>query len=102
VLLADRLSRLRRGLAGPEDIDYLERLSRSVKASSRCGLGQTSPNPVLSTLEAFPQLYRERASRKADGELLPTFDIQAALEPARRLTGRDSVHFPQADEEQHR
>ncbi|MDQ7086411.1 MAG: NAD(P)H-dependent oxidoreductase subunit E [Acidobacteriota bacterium] len=99
VLLAERLARLRRGLAGPADIAYLEQLGRSVKAASRCGLGQTSPNPILSTLEAFPDLYQQKVTNEDDGDLLPTFDIQGALEPSRRLTGRDSVHFPRAGEE---
>ncbi len=36
-----------------EDIDILEKLAKSVKASSLCGLGQAAPNPILSMLEHF-------------------------------------------------
>ena len=36
-----------------EDIDRLERLGRAIKGSSLCGLGQTAPNPVLSSLKYF-------------------------------------------------
>jgi len=36
-----------------EDIDRLEKLARTVKASSLCGLGQAAPNPILSMLEHF-------------------------------------------------
>ena len=36
-----------------EDLDNLRNLSQVIKDTALCGLGQTSPNPVLSTLEHF-------------------------------------------------
>jgi RnfABCDGE-type electron transport complex B subunit len=47
----------------PEDIDLLEDLSLNIKNSALCGLGQTAPNPVLSTLEYFRQEYDAYAYR---------------------------------------
>jgi NADH-quinone oxidoreductase subunit F len=44
-----------RGQAG--DIEYLEELAQEVKASSLCGLGQTVPNPVLTTIRYFRDEY---------------------------------------------
>lgn len=41
------------GKATLEDLDQLVELARDVKDSSLCGLGQTAPNPVLSTLRYF-------------------------------------------------
>ncbi len=41
------------GRAGPEHLDLLEELARAVKDTTLCGLGQTAPNPVLSTLRYF-------------------------------------------------
>ena len=41
------------------DLDRLERLARVVKASSLCGLGQTAPNPVLSSLKYFRNEFIE-------------------------------------------
>ena len=51
------LDRITEGHGELEDIDKLERLARNIKASSLCGLGQTAPNPVLSTLRYFRTEY---------------------------------------------
>ncbi|GIW49366.1 MAG: hypothetical protein KatS3mg079_842 [Caloramator sp.] len=40
-----------------EDLDKLEELGKQIKAASLCGLGQTAPNPVLSTLKHFRDEY---------------------------------------------
>ncbi|HAH96609.1 MAG TPA: hypothetical protein DCL69_06890, partial [Firmicutes bacterium] len=40
-----------------EDIDNLYELASIIKASALCGLGQTSPNPVLSTIKHFRNEY---------------------------------------------
>ena len=45
------------GRGKPEDIDLLEELGGAVKSGSLCGLGQTAPNPVLSTLRYFRDEY---------------------------------------------
>lgn len=45
------------GKATLEDLDLLEELCHHVKANSLCGLGQTAPNPVLSTLHYFRDEY---------------------------------------------
>ena len=39
------------------DLEQLQALCELVKATSLCGLGQSAPNPVLSTLRYFPQEY---------------------------------------------
>jgi NADP-reducing hydrogenase subunit HndC len=51
------LEKITKGQAKPEDIDRLEELCYYVKANSACGLGQTAPNPVLSTLKYFRDEY---------------------------------------------
>jgi len=48
-----------RGEAKIEDLDELEILAERVKKASLCGLGQTAPNPVLSTLRHFRDEYEE-------------------------------------------
>ncbi len=40
-----------------DDIEMLEKLAKTIKAASLCGLGQTAPNPVLSTLRYFREEY---------------------------------------------
>jgi len=47
------------GKADLEDLDRLEKLANSVAKASLCGLGQTAPNPVLSTLRYFRDEYEE-------------------------------------------
>ena len=74
------------------DLDYLEDLAKTVKVTSRCGLGQTSPHPIVSTLENFRGEYEKLLITPSDGQLA-TFDIHSALGESKRLTGRESVHF---------
>ena len=92
VLLKDRLDRILAGLGEASDLQYLEELGMAIKTASRCGLGQTSPNPVLSTLEKFRPLYEELVTEPIEGRQR-SFDIRAALSQAQGLTGRESVHF---------
>ncbi len=47
----------------PEDLDILEDLAHNIKNSSLCGLGQSAPNPVLSTLHYFREEYEAYANR---------------------------------------
>jgi len=48
----------------PEDLDILEDLAHNIKNSSLCGLGQSAPNPVLSTLKYFRNEYEDYAYRR--------------------------------------
>ncbi|PSH04732.1 MAG: NADH-quinone oxidoreductase subunit L [Acidobacteria bacterium] len=52
------LDRITKGKAGPKDLELLQRLTGMVKAASLCGLGQTAPNPTLTTLRYFMDEYR--------------------------------------------
>ena len=58
------LTRITRGEGEPADIDRLERLGRMVKEASLCGLGQTAPNPVLSTIRYFRDEYEAHIKEK--------------------------------------
>ncbi|WP_099209747.1 NADH-quinone oxidoreductase subunit NuoF [Thermococcus henrietii] len=51
------LERFTEGKATEEDLERLEKLAHQVKAGSLCGLGQTAPNPVLTTLRYFRDEY---------------------------------------------
>ncbi|MBE5738787.1 MAG: NADH-quinone oxidoreductase subunit NuoF [Clostridiales bacterium] len=53
------LTKITDGKATLEDLDKLEELCKYVKENSLCGLGQSSPNPVLSTLRYFRDEYIE-------------------------------------------
>ena len=55
--LYELLEKITDGKGTMEDIDKLEELCYNIKTSSLCGLGQTAPNPVLSTLKYFRDEY---------------------------------------------
>jgi len=90
VLLKERLDRILAGRGEAADLEYLSSLAGTVKTASRCGLGQTSPNPVLSTLRSFRSLYEARLKTPAEGRQAG-FDFAARLAEAGRLAGRRPV-----------
>ncbi len=55
--LLELLTKVTEGKATMEDLDRMEQLCNYIKANSLCGLGQTAPNPVLSTLRYFREEY---------------------------------------------
>jgi NADH:ubiquinone oxidoreductase subunit F (NADH-binding) len=55
--MLDILTRITRGEGKMEDLDTLRTLGEMLASTSLCGLGQTSPNPVLTTLRHFPEEY---------------------------------------------
>ena len=55
--LYELLDKITKGQGTLEDIDKMEELCYYIKANSLCGLGQTAPNPVLSTLKFFRDEY---------------------------------------------
>jgi NADH-quinone oxidoreductase subunit F len=58
------LTRIVSGDGTMEDLDRLEKLAHTIKATSLCGLGQTAPNPVLSTLKHFRHEYEAHILEK--------------------------------------
>jgi len=62
--MLDILKRICGGTGEKKDIPKLEELALQVKKNSLCGLGQTAPNPVLSTLRHFRDEYIERIKSK--------------------------------------
>jgi len=55
--LYETLHKITEGKGSMEDIELLKNMSHVIKDTSLCGLGQTSPNPVLSTLDNFYEEY---------------------------------------------
>ena len=92
VFLQKAIAKFRKGLANPEDIEYLRDLSSTIIETSRCGLGITAPNPVLTTLHSFPLIYSTMTKPTKDG-IRDTFDIQAAIDGARKIAKRRSYIF---------
>ncbi len=86
VLLKQKLEDIMHGRGEPDDLAYLENLGQTVKIASRCGLGQTSPNPILSTLKNFRGIY-EALVKKGEPGMLPTFNLEEAVTQAAQLAG---------------
>ena len=51
------LDKITAGKGTPEDLNTLEKLAQTIKTTALCGLGQTAPNPVLSTMNRFRDEY---------------------------------------------
>jgi [NiFe] hydrogenase diaphorase moiety large subunit len=78
VLLKESIRTTLGGRSTNDDLTALESIATTVVKFSRCGLGQTAPNPILSTLRNFPQIYESRLAA-ANGLRL---DLPHALEDA--------------------
>ena len=62
--LLELLNKITEGRGTMEDLDRIEELASFIKENSLCGLGQTAPNPVLSTLRYFRDEYVEHIEHK--------------------------------------
>lgn len=89
-VLLNLLDRICSGRGEPGDIERLERLSDHIRTSSLCGLGQTAPNPTLSTLRHFRSEYeahivqRQCAAGECSCGLPPRQEDQARRDDGRR------------------
>jgi [NiFe] hydrogenase diaphorase moiety large subunit len=88
VLLRDLVDKVCSGRAGESDLQEMRGISRLMRQNSQCGLGTTAPNHVLDTLEKFPDSYRARLLHSG---FQPAFDLDAALDEARAITGRSDA-----------
>ncbi|MBI5185255.1 MAG: NAD(P)H-dependent oxidoreductase subunit E [Nitrospinae bacterium] len=86
-ILSDLLKTIREGRGLPEHIDQMVEWANMIKASSRCGLGQSSPNSILTSIEKFKDEYMDRI-KKERGALIYDFDIKAAMKESCEVTGR--------------
>jgi [NiFe] hydrogenase diaphorase moiety large subunit len=76
-LLLKALEKIMVGNGTATDLEDIQKLSKMVKVASRCGLGQTSPNPLLSTLENFSEVYASKV--RQDVDYLSQFDLDFAV-----------------------
>ena len=74
------------GHATSYDIAEMENIGLVMQKTAHCGLGSTAPNPVLDTLHKFPGIYSKRLLNRS---YEPAFDLDAALDVSRHITGRD-------------
>ncbi len=87
-LLKDLVDKLVNGHATHYDIGEIETIGALMQDASHCGLGSTAPSPILDLLKHFPQLVEKKL---AHSNYEPAFDLDAALQEARDITGRDDA-----------
>jgi [NiFe] hydrogenase diaphorase moiety large subunit len=87
-LLKQGMEKVVAGRATLTDLARMEALSNTVMRMSRCGLGQTAPNPILTTMRSFPELYE---ARLAPAPFTPIITLHDALREAAEVQGRGPV-----------
>ena len=86
VLMKNLVDKVMVGHATSYDIKEMKNIGLVMQKTAHCGLGATAPNPVLETLDKFPGIYSKRLLNRS---YEPAFDLDAALEVSRHITGRD-------------
>jgi [NiFe] hydrogenase diaphorase moiety large subunit len=85
VILTNRLEKIMAGNGTRGDLNELEGWCKIVKGMSRCGLGQTSPNPILTTITNFRSLYEEKLVK---AEYETGFDLLASVKESCSVANR--------------
>ncbi len=87
-LVVRRMDKLARGHGSMFDERELRELESLLHGTTHCGLGATATNPLRDTLQRFRPAYERRL---LSPKFTPGFDLDAELEAARRVTGRDDA-----------
>ncbi|NUP85518.1 MAG: SLBB domain-containing protein, partial [Burkholderiaceae bacterium] len=87
-LVRRRFDKLAAGYGSIFDEAELRALESLLHGTTHCGLGASATNPLRDTLARFRPAYD---SRLASPRFVPAFDLDAELEPSRRVTGRDDA-----------
>jgi len=86
VILKKKLEKIMAGKGTLSDIADLESWGQIVKSMSRCGLGQTSPNPILTTIKNFRNVYEDKINRNV--EYMTEFNLEDAVRASCAAAGR--------------
>jgi len=97
-LLKKQYDKICTGHGSTGDVRELKEIATLIKATSHCGLGQTAAQPILTTLERYPELYDKKLKQIS---FEPGFDLDGSLEIARQLSGRNdsNAHLAQVEEQ---
>lgn len=86
VILRNKLLKILNGNGTKKDIDELYTWAHMGKTANRCGLGQTSANPIITSLDNFRSLYEGLV--KTDQDYLSAFDLEKAVADSCEVVGR--------------
>ena len=84
----DIMEKIAEGRGSSYEVNDLKRLVEFMKRTSHCGLGETAGNAVRDALNKFRPAFETRLRAR---DFAPAVDLEAALEPARRITARDDA-----------
>ena len=87
-IILKMLDKILEGRGSTQDLEMLKKVGNTIKTMSRCGLGQTAANPILTTLQNFRNLYEDLC--KTD-DYIPPFDYEKAIAVGVEIAGRDPV-----------
>jgi len=87
-LILEMLDKILEGRGSTQDLAELQKVGNTIKKMSRCGLGQTAANPILTSLQNFRGLYESLC--KTD-EFVPPFEYEKALAAGVEIAGREPV-----------
>ena len=82
------MEKIAEGRGSNYEVNDLKRLVEFMKRTSHCGLGETAGNAVRDALNKFRPAFERRLRAR---DFAPAVSLEAALEPARRITGRDDA-----------
>jgi [NiFe] hydrogenase diaphorase moiety large subunit len=86
VILRDKLLKILNGKGTHKDIDELYEWAKMGITANRCGLGQTSANPIITSIENFRGLYEDLVATEED--YLSAFDMEEAVAESCEYVGR--------------
>jgi [NiFe] hydrogenase diaphorase moiety large subunit len=85
MILTKQVKKVIEGRAIKSDIDNMAAWGEILRKTSRCGLGQTSSNPISTTIQNFRELYEVKAK---DADYHSDFDMSKAIQEAASVVGR--------------
>jgi [NiFe] hydrogenase diaphorase moiety large subunit len=87
-IILKMLGKILEGKGSTQDLEMLKKVGNTIKTMSRCGLGQSAANPILTTLQNFRNLYEDLC--KTD-EYIPPFNYEKAIAVGVEIAGRNPV-----------
>ncbi len=84
-VMTNKLTKILNGKGVNSDLDDLQSWAKTLQAS-RCGLGQTAANPIVSSLKNFRHLYEDLLQKDKDFD--QGFDLEASVQASCNYVGR--------------
>lgn len=88
MILRNAIAKIVKGQGIRKDIEDMAAWSEIMRKTTRCGLGQTSANPIVTTIKNFRHLYDARVK---DTDFQSSFDMQKAVLESCEVVGRDAA-----------